>query len=382
MPRVFGRPTLSRKSNSDATIRVVTDFPSMDDASAGYLFADQAGKVIRSMFRQAGVSLSSCEIVSVFPEASSPDEFRSHLVGKLEASKQSQLKGLFDVGKYLSSKQLAQAEETLKYCTANPVNMTLVLGPTAGKLFFGNKDFKLDSNRGSILSDSDNLRKTVFTYHPRYILTKWKDYPLMLQDIIKASRDADCVLHTPPEGLVFVPETVGEAISLLDRVLASVKTGVPCAIDVETMTVFGDTQVDCIGFTISPIEAIVIPFFEREKLKPSTEPKVRRSLFSGLSTRAPVYKGVWTAKEETAILELIHIICSRKELDAVLQNGYYDVWHLWRTYGIPITNGWEDTMLQSHTAFVELPKGLDVLGSLYTERPSWKQLRQFGNNGE
>jgi hypothetical protein len=56
----------------------------------------------------------------------------------------------------------------------------------------------------------------------------------------------------------------------------------------------------------------------------------------------------------------------------------YDLHHLWRNYGISVRNAEEDTMLLHHALQPESPKGLDFLGSVYTDEAAWKLMRQRG----
>jgi hypothetical protein len=60
------------------------------------------------------------------------------------------------------------------------------------------------------------------------------------------------------------------------------------------------------------------------------------------------------------------------------QNGLYDISFLWRSYGLRVRNPEHDTMLLHHALQPESPKGLDFLGSVYTEEASWKLMRPRG----
>ena len=62
----------------------------------------------------------------------------------------------------------------------------------------------------------------------------------------------------------------------------------------------------------------------------------------------------------------------------VFQNGLYDISFLWRSYRIKTVNAEHDTMLLHHALHPESPKGLDFLGSVYTNHASWKLMRPRG----
>ena len=58
------------------------------------------------------------------------------------------------------------------------------------------------------------------------------------------------------------------------------------------------------------------------------------------------------------------------------QNFSYDMQYFWRTVGITCPKFFGDTMLLHHALQPELEKGLGFLGSIYTNEPSWKFMRQ------
>ena len=65
-----------------------------------------------------------------------------------------------------------------------------------------------------------------------------------------------------------------------------------------------------------------------------------------------------------------------KHHDLIGQNFSYDMQYFWRTVKIACPKFAGDTMLMHHALQPELEKGLGFLGSVYTNEPSWKFMRQ------
>ena len=100
-------------------------------------------------------------------------------------------------------------------------------------------------------------------------------------------------------------------------------------------------EMTCIGFAKDENNAYVIPFFHLPESKIPQAVKLVDAIL-----RSPVKK--------------------------VAQNGNFDCVFLGLYYGIKVNNFWFDTMLAQHSMFPQLPKGLDVLASIYTNEVYWK----------
>jgi len=104
----------------------------------------------------------------------------------------------------------------------------------------------------------------------------------------------------------------------------------------------------CIGFAPDKDNAMVVPFLTNDS------------------------ESYWSAAEEKSVLKEIASFLS-SPAKKVLQNAQYDVFWLWKVYGIP-TYHVEDTMLCHHALQPELPKSLGFLGSTYCNLPEWKSM--------
>jgi DNA polymerase I-like protein with 3'-5' exonuclease and polymerase domains len=65
----------------------------------------------------------------------------------------------------------------------------------------------------------------------------------------------------------------------------------------------------------------------------------------------------------------------------VFQNGLYDLQYIYQM-GIRPRNCTEDTMLMHHALYPEMKKGLEFLGSVYTNEASWKLMRKHTNQDQ
>lgn len=80
---------------------------------------------------------------------------------------------------------------------------------------------------------------------------------------------------------------------------------------------------------------------------------------------------IWNPLEEMWIMKAVAHILQSPTIRKVGQNLVFDTHFLLRKYGIR-TQNIDDSMLAHHTLFPQLPKGLDMITSLYTTQPYYK----------
>jgi uracil-DNA glycosylase len=190
----------------------------------------------------------------------------------------------------------------------------------------------------------DAAVKILPTFHPAAILRSWELRPIVLADILKASRQSQFPEIRRPSRKVLINPSL-ECIRTWTNEALSTATLLAC--DVETRR----GQITEIGFAKSPSEALVVPFIRGEREHYWSTP----------------------AEEIQAHIEVRRLLDS--PIPKVFQNGLYDVQYIWKTLGLPPRNFLHDTMLKHHAEFPELQKGLGFLGSIYTDEPAWKLMR-------
>jgi DNA polymerase len=189
--------------------------------------------------------------------------------------------------------------------------------------------------------------KILPTYHPSGVLRTWSWRPIVVADLMKAKREGEFAELRRPARRVLINPTLGEIGRWIGSALCN--PDCPMAIDIET----GNNQIKCVGFAVSPQDALVIPFVD-------------------LGAEGGNY---WpTASEEReAWLRVQQLLGG--PWPKVFQNGVYDLQYLLRL-GLRPENCLHDTMLLHHSLYPELQKGLGFLGSVYTNEASWKLMRR------
>jgi len=253
-------------------------------------------------------------------------------------------------GKYLYPKfepELTRLRDEL--VTERP-NLIIALGNTPSWALFGQT--AISKIRGTIFASKlvPGL-KVLPTYHPAAIFRQYEYRAVTVIDLAKAKREADFPEIRRPKRQIFVPETLTDLEWFYNENFTQARY---IAVDIET----GGQQITCIGFSSRIDKALVIPIVDNRR--------------DGSS--------YWkTLEEEVQVWEFI-----RKVLDhpasKVFQNGLYDLHFLYRGYGIKPRNCEHDTMLLHHSLQPESPKSLGFLGSVYTDEPAWKLMRERKTN--
>ena len=199
--------------------------------------------------------------------------------------------------------------------------------------------------RGTVLPGPP---KTLPTFHPAYVLRQWSARSVTVADLIKSWRESAFVeFHRPSRRVLINPE-LGDLWAGGDEHLAG---ATHLSVDIETR----GGQITSIGFATSPTEAIVVPFVS-------------------VSKDPPIFRSYWQTAEDERWARHYARGFLRSPIPKVFQNGLYDIQWLLRD-GYAVQNVAEDTMLLHHAIHPEMRKGLGFLGSIYTDEPSWKLMR-------
>jgi uracil-DNA glycosylase len=225
-------------------------------------------------------------------------------------------------------------------------NLIVALGNTALSALSGISG--IAKLRGSIQNTSKG-QKVLPTYHPAAVLRNYELRPAVVADFLKARHEAEFPEIRLRARKIHINPTLQDVLSWKDLLLKAEIL----SFDIETKL----QQITCIGFSPSPDEAFVIPFW---------------------STKGINY---WE-KEEDEIQALLAV----KEIlegpaKKIAHNGLYDVQYLAR-YGIAAKNFIHDTMLLHHSLYPALPKALGFIGSIYCTERAWKTWRVRGSDTE
>jgi len=207
---------------------------------------------------------------------------------------------------------------------------------------------KLGAVRGTpVTSDLVPGLKVIPTYSIPALLRDWSLRVVVSADILKLARERHFPEVRRPKREVWTDPTLADLVLFEQRFLQPASL---ISFDIETRF----KMITCVGFAGDPDHAICVPFWDERK---------------------PTWSYWATPQEEKlAWLWVKHILGMDKP--KLAQNGLYDIQWLWRQMGFQVKRYEEDTMLQHHALFPELPKDLGFLGSIYTDEASWKLMRK------
>lgn len=323
------------------TILVVGEAWSEEEVRTGEPFTGPAGRLFRSMLRDAGIEKAQCHFTHVF-------NFQPHN-NKLDSLAGSKVEAIEDwpqLGSKLWVRKQFASELTRLHAEIEKLQPKVVIALGATALWALTKERGIKKHRGTPVLDYTHRFKIFPTYHPSAIFRQWKLRVIGVADLKKASVEAEFPEIRRPERFIHLKPTISDLWEFHQTYLLNEPF---VSADIETK----QGTITEIGFSNSTgSHAIVIPFYSR------------------LSSS----KSYWPSVEtEFKAWKFVRFICETYPL--VGQNFSYDLQYLWMKMGIPCTVISDDTMLLHHALQPELEKSLGFLGSLYTNEPAWKFMR-------
>lgn len=326
---------------------LIGESPTTADDAKGAPFMGAPGQELMSILEDAGIKRYELSLSLVFKERPPNNDLQNWGIPRKDLARERApgrpfnpipvRKGVVAPSRVHGALEVLQAE--IRACSPNVIvacgNVALAaltgaagVGKLRGSLHFTN------------LPGLPSI-KVLPTYAPAMVLRQYEVRSHVVMDFMKAKRESESPTASLLNRKIYIEPT-------LDDLAAWVKylTAQPfLASDIETRR----RQITCIGFSPSPTEAFVIPFW-----------------LNG--------KNYWqSVEEEMLAYKAVKEIC---ECEAVKigQNFMYDSSYLF-SYSIFTKNASEDTMLKHHALYPALPKSLAFLGSLYCNERAWKQWR-------
>lgn len=348
-------PRISPIIRFGSKILIVGEAPGKREDELGRPFCGGSGAELYKMLAEAEIESGHCSFTNVFMDRPADNKIELFGIDKrtLEAraregdelAKRSLSLGLMGKGIYILPEKLFEIDrlyEEIKTCRPNVI---VALGNTAlwaltGKLGIG-------SYRGVTTLDKTNVYKVVPTYHPAAVLRDFKLRVIGIADLMKAKRESRTKELSRLRREIILEPTIADLNSLLSEFLSCGML----SIDIETYR----GQITCIALAPSATRSLVIPFVDMRKPGNSYWP---------------------TSFEERQAIEWLRLV-NKGPSKKLFQNGVYDVQYL-APLGIYPMHWSEDTMLLHHSCWAALPKGLDFLGSIYTDEFAWKKMRVKG----
>lgn len=364
---------------SPHSLAIIGEAPGKDEAQLGLPFVGRSGKELTRMLEQAGLKRSEIWLANLF-NTRPPDNriaeycttkadaitaygsLREDLIADRDARGVPALANLVDFpakyswksltsnpALYLHPRLLINLSRLISELLIVRPNLVIAMGNSATWALLDTK--QIGKIRGTIHESTliPGL-KVLPTYHPAAVLRQWDWRPLVISDLMKARREMEFPEIRRPWRKIRIPRTIEEALNGLRAVQAFGRLGNPLAYDVETAR----GQITTVGFALSKVSALVIPFCDSSQAN----------------------RSYWQcANHEVQIWTLIKEILEDPSIPLLMQHGNYDVVYSFMTMGIKCRGFSEDSMVKHHAYMPEMRKGLDALGSLYTNEAAWKLER-------
>jgi uracil-DNA glycosylase len=305
-------------------------------------FQGAAGYELTRMLKEAGIDRTTCYLTNVFNLRPKPNNDISNLC-------QPERAGAFPAlsrGKYLRPEFFPEVTRVLEEISQLHPNIVILAGNTACWAFLGTTGISKIRGTVTLSTVLPNKQKVIPVYHPAAVLREYELRPVTVIDLTKARRESEFPEIRRPERTVYIEPTIADLEWFYVRHILPAHH---IAFDIETL---GD-QITCIGFATSHQHAICIPFHD---------PRREGSNY-------------WASQnDERAAWAFVRKVLHGPQ-PKTAQNGLYDLYFLWKSYGLTVTNCQDDTMLLHHALLPESEKSLGFLGSVYTNEASWKLMR-------
>lgn len=326
----------------NAKICIVGEAPGAEEEAIGLPFIGASGKFLNRLLSTAGINREECYCTNVIKTRPANNYFGVYYHDKKQTQPTAEL--------IESSRELIAEINQIK------PNVTIPVGNEA--LFALTGKHGITKWRGSMLSSP--VGKCVPTYHPAAVLRQYSWKPIVELDLVRAQRESLYPdLRLPPTNFIIDPsyETVMDYLRTFrkDRF----------AFDIETL---GD-MTRCLAISHEVGHAICIPFVSSHR---TMRPGTTRLFLS--PEGSPTANSYWPPEQELAILGALDELFRRHEVFKDAQNCPFDTVIMAREFGFDFPSLDRDTMVMSHTAYPELPKGLDFLCSIYTRFPYYSDF--------
>jgi uracil-DNA glycosylase len=355
LPGVFAN-TLGRR---DAKILILGEYWTDDDAKVGLPFQGRAGQELRNQLGEAKISPSTYLQATALCVRPPDGDLTKLCVTKKELPADYELQPLINSPKklYLAPQYLGLLDRLYRLVAELKPHVIVALGNVAAWATTGAAG--ITRSRGVITQCIfDPTIKVIPTYSPAYVLRQWSDRPIVLADLMKAAREAAYPEIRRPKRIALISPTLAEIQDWFyepSEGQRRLRDFGHFGVDIET----AQRQITMIGFADTPYSACVIPFVDPDHYSGSYWPNHEEELIA------------WTIVKD--LLE--------SPVTKVFQNGLYDLQYIYQM-GIRPRNCTEDTMLMHHALYPEMKKGLEFLGSVYTNEASWKLMRKHTNQDQ
>ena len=323
-------------------VMVVGEAYGEQEEQQGKPFVGPSGSILWSLLKQVGIARQEVYLTNVFnfrPPSNRLDRLYTNKAGGIPNYR------AITGGKYIAAKYEPELDRLFAEIERVQPNLIIACGNTP--LWALCKKSGIKQYRGSPLLTHDQRWKVLPTWHPAAIMRQWELRAVAYADMTKAKREMAYPELRRPNRYIYLEPSIKDLWDFYQEFLQN-EPFISC--DIETK----GKQITEVGYgNADGTRALVIPFYDR-------------SIVDGNYWR--------TLQEELLAWDFIRFVNERHQF--IGQNFYYDMQYFWRSVHIPCPRTIGDTMLLHHALQPELEKGLGFLGSIYTDEPSWKFMRQ------
>lgn len=322
-----------------AKIALVGEAPGEEEERTGRPFVGASGQELNRMLTAAGINRDDCWVTNVFLERPPHNDLERWMAGKKEIQAPLVFPA-FARGKYLKPEYAHHVLRLRTELLELRPNVIVALGGTALWALAGTS--AIGTYRGTIVPTP--YGKLLPTFHPASVLRAWNNRVVSIVDLAKAKRHSSSPDYSRPKRNILIRPTLAEVSSFFKDFLWRASL---ISIDVET----AKKQITSMSFAPSKETSIAIPLVA--------------STASGGS--------YYSRSDELAIWREVRGILN-SPIPKLFQNGSYDIQYFLAA-GCTVRGPFEDTLIQQHARYPELPKGLDFLASIHCDEVAWKKMR-------
>lgn len=325
--KTFCYPNALEISRSD--VIVVTEAPTVSDVRSRKLVDGQEGTFIKACLGFAGIPSTACYFTSVIKDADYPV---AHYITTPKDRRQSPAWSQ-DGNEYV---EVLRSE-----VSALSAKLIIAIGNVA--LCAATGRWGIDKWRGSLLPSLFDNQKCVMPILPpdRVFAGASENRHLIVCDLKKAVELRNRDFELTPRMIRIAP-SYEEVMTWLDDCYVKGMQGRPISFDIEVKY----HELNCVSFAYDPQIAISIPFVKTGG-------------------------DYWIPNQEAAIMLKIAKILASSSIRKLGQNLAFDTHFMLKRYGIRSVN-LDDTMIAQHALLPQFPKGLDMIASLWTDIPYYK----------
>lgn len=322
-----------------AKVAFVGDVPSEQDLSRGMPFSGGTGIEFFKMLGEAGMSQGDSFLTYVCN-----DRVPKGRVEGVVASKKKDItpEHIHWNGKFVLPCVKEGAERLRQELLAVRPNVVCAVGNLALWVLTGEWGVGLwrSSQMESTLIPG---LKVIPTLPPSILYGQWSQRPIIVHDLKRVKRNSESPEITRPNYSIVIRPSYSLAVQTLEGLVALAKqraaSGTKLLIGADIETRAG--HIACIAFAWSPSDAITIPLMCQHNPE-----------------------GYWSEEEEA---HLVLLMCDLMRHSKIIgQNWLYDAQYIYRHWHF-LCPDVEDTMIQQHSCFSNMEKGLAFLSSMYLE---------------